>query len=339
MRAKPIQIKALTGQIQNEFRGAFVFGPEESLVYQTAQQIAKLIVPDVKDDFCLLKTTAAILKENPRYLTEEANALSLMGGRKLLWMQEVNQDVLDPLKQALDEIQTDTFLLLIGGNIPSKSALCSFCVDHEKILTIPCYQQTWDEVAQLIAGILKENGFSCAAGALDALVQRLYDDPSSMNSELEKLMVYKGNEKNITVADVEFVVTQSSGGNFDDLCLYTAAGNTQKADLLCTLLLEETNPVMVLHRLSDYFHKLIQGTELMQTGLSPKEAAKKILRAGQFKFESPVASQLSKWKKADLIHVLESIFETEKQTKTTGLPADLIVQRFVLSLAQFAKKL
>ena len=56
MRAKPIQINALAQQIQNEFTAAFVFGTEEGVIQQTAQKIAHFIVPDLKDDFCVLKS-------------------------------------------------------------------------------------------------------------------------------------------------------------------------------------------------------------------------------------------------------------------------------------------
>ena len=50
VRAKPIQINALAQQIQNEFTAAFVFGTEEGVIQQTAQKIARFIVPDLKDD-------------------------------------------------------------------------------------------------------------------------------------------------------------------------------------------------------------------------------------------------------------------------------------------------
>ena len=338
MRAKPFQINALTDQIQNEFRGAFIFGPEENLVQQTAQKIAKMIVPDLKDDFCVLKSTASILKENPHYLTEEANALSLMSGRKLLWMQEVDQNTLAPLQEAIQNIQTDSFLLLMGGNLPSKSALCTFCGDHEKILTIACYAPKEEELAQQISDILKENGFSCSSEALSCLVQRLQENTLMMNGELQKLMVYKGTDTAITLSDVEFVITQTSGGTFDELCVYMATGQLSKADSLCTLLLEEIAPVSLLHMLAGYFHKILQGNEWIQSGLSAKEAAKKILRPAQFKMESAVCSQLSKWKKESLIHALDLIFEAEKQAKTTGFPATLIVQRLVITLTQAGKR-
>lgn len=338
MRAKPIQINALAQQIQNEFAAAFVFGTEEGVIQQTAQKIARFIVPDLKDDFCVLKTDQTALKENPHFLTQEANTPSLLGGRKLIWVNAVDNNALPALQEVLSALQTDTFILLVGGSLPIKSALPAFCIDSDKILTIPCYAPTGGEVAQSISETLKENGFSCSADALGSLVQRLQDNTLFIPSELEKLMTYKGADTHITLPDVQAVITPNATATTDRLCLAVAGGDVEKADHLCALLLQDTNPVTLVRALSTYFHKLLQGVDLVMSGQSPAAAAQKLLRANQFAMKDAFATHLHKWKKDTLLHVLNSLFDLEKQTKTTGLPAPLLVQRLVLAITRTAKR-
>ena len=67
-------------------------------------------------------------------------------------------------------------------------------------------------------------------------------------------------------------------------------------------------------------------------------AVKRVLRSGQFKLEDEVKRQLGIWKKEWVIRVLNLLAETEKQTKTTGYPADLMVARTILMITNVAAK-
>ena len=64
MKAKAYQITALKREITTSFRGALIYGPDFGNVLETAEQIAKMITPDLKDDFCVVRLTPQKIKEN-----------------------------------------------------------------------------------------------------------------------------------------------------------------------------------------------------------------------------------------------------------------------------------
>lgn len=61
------------------------------------------------------------------------------------------------------------------------------------------------------------------------LCARLSNDRKSNLSEIDKLITYMGDQKNITVADVREVIADQSSSSSDDVCYYTAGGYSDKS--------------------------------------------------------------------------------------------------------------
>ena len=53
MKAKPLQLDALTPQLKNQYAGALVFGTDVSRIYELSHKIQKLILPNA-DAFSLV---------------------------------------------------------------------------------------------------------------------------------------------------------------------------------------------------------------------------------------------------------------------------------------------
>ena len=112
MKAKPFQINALIPQIQKGFKGAFFFGPDFGIVQELSEKTAKMIAPNLKDEFSVIKITQAKLKEVPTILIDEGNAPSFLGGRKLIWIKDADNNTLPAIESYFEQIKTDSFLLI-----------------------------------------------------------------------------------------------------------------------------------------------------------------------------------------------------------------------------------
>ena len=339
MKAKAYQVSALKRDIQSTYRGALVYGPDFGSVLETAEQIAKMITPDLKDDFCVIRLTPSKIKENKTCVLDGANAMSLMGGRKLIWIKEADNTCSFVPEEVFEQVKTDAFILMTADNLPKNSALRVASENHSKCLTIACYA---DEEKDIIAGItsfFNEHGYRASAGAVNLLKERLTENRVATKRELEKLITYVGSRKQIEEDDVREIITCTQATSFDTLCMAIAGGRQKEADEALSLLLAsgETS-VGIVRVLINYFNKLLLAVNAVANREPIEIASKRILRAGQFKLESEVKRQLSIWKKEWVIRVLNLLAETEKQTKTTGYPADLMVARTILMITNVAAK-
>lgn len=339
MKAKAFQIPALKKDITSSFAGALIFGPDFGVVSETAEQIAKMITPDLRDDFCVIRLTPAKIKEKKSIVLDEANALSLMGGRRVVWIKEADNTCAFVVEDVLAQIKTDAFILMTADNLMKNSVLRVAAENHPKFLTVACYADGERDIQNTISAYLNEAGRSVTPAAMTVLMERLTENRIATRRELEKLVTYLGDKKQADEADVRAIITSSSTTSFDTLCMAVAGGRQKEADEAYRLLLASgESSVGIVRVLIGYFNRLLNGATALNAGDSLESAAKKVLRAAQFKLESDVKRQLSLWKTSWILRALELLSETEVQTKTTAFPADLMVARTILLLTSVPAK-
>ena len=339
MKAKPYQINALQREITSSFLGALVYGADFGVVDDTAQTIAKLITPDLKDEFAVVKITPAKFKENRLIAIDEANMPSLMGGRRLIWVKEADGACSEIIERAGELIKTNAFILITADNLPKNNALRVAGENHPKFLTVACYADEEKDISNAIQTFLRENGYTASNNALVLLRERLTENRLTTKRELEKLITYMGDIKQIEADDVLAVSTVSLSSSFDDLCLAVASGNQKAVQENYDLLLSAgESPVAIVRILMGYFNRLLMGVTAVAKGESPDLAVKKVLRAAQFKMEPAVKTQLRIWKKDWIIKALFLLSDTEKQTKTSAMPPELMLARALILLTSVPAK-
>ena len=339
MKAKPYQVSALAKQIQHEFKAALVFGTDPGIAREISEKIAGLIVPNIHDPLTVVSITHQKIKEFSGILTDEANAPSLLGGRKLIWVKEAEQTMIDAVEDYINRIQTDAFLLISAGNLSKSAALRQFCETHKSILTIACYPDEAKDVALFIREILAEQGIRVQPNALSMMVERLSENRLTTRRELEKLICYLGNKKEVDDSDVLAVITDTQNASTDKFCCAVATGNREVADKEYKLMLENgENPVSIIRILSLYFNKLLEASDVQQQA-GTEAAIKKIMKPAQFRFEHLFRQQVQIWKKTHILKVLGLLIEAEKQVKQTGFPADLILDRVIIQISSVSRRL
>ena len=173
MKAKPYQVSSLIPQIQSGFKGALIFGPDFGVTQEISEKIASYIVPDLKDEFRISKITHSKIKEINTILLDEGNAPALFGGRKLVWLKDGDNSVLEAVQTYFEQIKTDSFLLITAGNLTKSSGLRTFCEGNADVLAVACYADNARDVAGFIRETLNESHIQVTPQALALLTERL----------------------------------------------------------------------------------------------------------------------------------------------------------------------
>ncbi len=75
---------------------------------------------------------------------------------------------------------------------------------------------------------------------------------------------------------------------------------------------------------------------MMQDGKSSDEAMKSLRPPVFFKRENAMRQQLNRWQLPALNTALAALVSAEAQSKTTGMPAELVTERALYSLARIS---
>lgn len=236
------------------------YGPDEGLALERAKLLTLSVLGVQDDPFRLVELSSETLLKDPALLADEAQALAMTGGRKLIRISA--SDSLAPVLASYLTTQKSTagqgaLLVLLGGDLGAKSALRKIAEQSDAIACIACYRDNNADLVTLIRKQLQENGIMIDADALTYIGQNLGEDRGVTRAEIEKLILYAGQDrKPIALSDAMEVIGDRSAFALEDLLFSVTEGDHKQAERFLNLNLTEQNPISVLRALSRHLIRL-----------------------------------------------------------------------------------
>ena len=311
------------------------FGPDQGLVRERALALVARIAGDAGDPFRVAELTPAQLKEDPVRLADEAAALSLTGGRRVLRLRDAGDGLTEALEGVLEAGAPAAFLVLEAGELAPRSTLRRLFEGRPDAAAIPCYLDDEAQLQQLVRDWQKTHGLSADKQTLEYLVARLGGDRGVTRQELEKLALYAGpGARRVTLADAAAVVGDSSALTLDDLAFAMADGDAEGLDRACGRALEEgSDEIQILRSAARHLLRL----HLVASAEEPHVAIKALRPAIFWKLEKRFLAQLRLWSPRRLAEALDCLVRAEIRIKTSGQPKTAIVERSLLEAAKLAR--
>lgn len=321
-------------------RAILLFGPDAGLVRERAEIIGKTVVPDLSDPFRVADLGPEAFKDDPARLADEAAAISMMGGRRLVRVRGAGAETVAAAKNFLDDAKGDGLVIIEAGDLDSKSALRKLFESAavKNGAAIACYRDEGASLGKTIAESLAAEGVKASSDAVEWLAGRLGTDRAITRSEIGKLALYAGKGGTITLDDARALIGDSADIDLDDLSRATALGDMASLDrAFAKLEGEGGSPIMILRALGRHFLRLQLAAGHMSHGLDSDAAMGKLFPPVFWKEKEPFKSQLNRWPLPRIQIALERLLEAEIQCKSSGaIPAELVAQRCLLALAQMA---
>ncbi len=338
MRLAPSRIVAFLHRPDPEIRAVLLYGPDEGLVRERAETVARSVCSDLKDPFRVTDLTAAGLAADPARLADEAAQLSLTGGRRVVHVRGTGDALAKLFVDFLESTPGDAFVVVEAGELPSRSALRRAFEAARSAVAIGCYPDTPRELAAVIRETLAAHRVTASRDAGQFLVEHLGGDRLLTRSELEKLALYAGEGGRVEIEDARLSISDTAAIELDDAVLAAAEGNAVQVErVLGRVLQQGESPVSIIRALLRHLHRLHALTAQLAAGASLDE----VLRAARppifFKQEDSFRRQLGLWTEARLRPLLDRVAKAELNMKTTGLPAETICREAMLAVAQAAR--
>jgi len=312
-----------------------VYGPDQGLVGERVGEIVARVAGDPKDPFRVCELTAAQVKEDPVRLADEAAALSLSGGRRVLRLREAVDALAEPLAALLEEKEPAAFLVVEAGDLARRSSLRALFERLPKAAAIACYLDDEKSLGGLIADWLKAGKLTAEHEAVDYLMSHLGGDRGVTRQELEKLALHADPAtRRVTLADAMAVVGDSSALTLDDLAMAAAGGDAAGVDRSYARALSEgSDEIAILRAAARHLLRLHR-----VAGAEDRQAALKALRPPVFfKVERRFLEQVRLWPTRRLAEALDRLNEAETLVKTSAQPKAAIVERALLQVAELAR--
>ncbi len=335
-----ISSKAIDGFIaspQREHRAVLIYGVDNGMVRERAGKIIKAILGDaVSDPFAKIELSEAELLADPPRLADELSAVSMMCPKRVIIINDAGNKCTEIIESASSCFHKDNFLVVIADELSGKSSLRAFFEKNNDCAALACYRDEMRDVQTVIRGRLDAAGISYNRDVIDYLSSQLGNDRYVTYQEIEKLILYAGDEKKLTLNDAELLVDNNQDMQLDDIVNAVADRNLISLEKNLTQHLREgTQPIMYLRALQRYFSKLYSiRAQMQQTGQNAEMVISGLRPPVFWKQKDPLMRHVNGWNIENIVKALKLLITAELDCKTSDLPTIPASSRRLLRITQ-----
>ena len=317
-------------------RAILVYGPDTGLVRERSKTICLSVVSDINDPFNAVTLQGDALADDPARLMDEALAMSMMGGARLIRIEGAADKIAPVLKEYLKNPSAQNLVVIEAGDLGKSAPLRRLFEGADNAAAIPCYVEDERDLAPVIRDMLRTEGYMIEPDAIGLLAQCAMGDRQRVRAEVQKLAIYMGKAaQTITFEDVQACCGDAGTTTLDALVYGTAGGRAENALRAYHSLIAEGVPVIVMLRaLQNHFRKLHLTKAKIDGGENPVAALKSLSPPVFFKHENDFKAQLSRWSSAAIETALARLAAIEAQCKQTGTPEETLCAQALLSLSR-----
>jgi len=329
-----LDARRLPGFLQNPgaCRVVLLYGDDAGLIRTRGNELTRAVAGTLDDPF----RVASLERETHGQLAEEASAMALTGGRRVVRVRDVTDSLLKSVTGHL-EGKSDALVVLEAPELAARSKLRTLLEGSSAGAAIGCYPEEGRALATTIRETLAEFDVTIAPDALDLVQSLLGADRAQTRAEVEKLGLYCGPGG---VADVDAVgacIGDGAALSMDEALFAATGGDAMRADrALRVAMAEGMAPVGVLRGAMLHLQRLHRARLAMQHGMSASDAASAVRPPVFFKRVPAFTRALELWPVGALEDALGHLFTAEAACKRTGAPDRAISEGALLRIASRA---
>lgn len=253
-------------------RLVLVFGPEEGQIRLVTQKLYKHFLGDSNPDFNLVTFNYKQIKDDPSLLRDEMASISLLGGNKVIVIEDCAAMIAKELQELLKKPIGKAKVILVGDDLKPTSNLRKLFESEEHCAAIACYKDDVRQMQKFIIEYLTKHSVQLEASIPQVLANILPANRLLVTNELEKLITYCNHEK-IKLEDVMASVADGRELLLDELCFaFLKPDRKMIPKLINTMVAEDTNFVLIIRVLLRYVLRMLEVKSTMSLGKNAEQA-------------------------------------------------------------------
>lgn len=341
------QVEAFLARPDPKVGTVLLHGGDAGLVAERALRLARGVVEDLGDPFRVSELTADELRQAPGRLVEEAQALCLTGGRRLVRVRDAGDAIAPAVRDLLALPDQAGFVLIEAGDLGGGSPLRRAVEQARAATAVPCYLPDGRGVAEQVGALLAAHRLEVEPDALDYLVAHLGGDRALTRAEIDKLALYLADADSppsprrrarVGLAEVAAVVGDGSALRVDDAVLAALLGERPALEAaLDRLLGEGVTPVRLLRAAAGLVVRLLRLRAEMAGGASIDAALRSARPPVHFSVAPRLRAALGRWPGDALARALALLQAAEIRCKRAGSPDALVCRAALARLDDLAR--
>jgi len=273
--------------------------------------------------------------KNINILENEILNKSLFQEEKIIFINEVNDKILELLQASIEKIDKEK-IFLFCDILDKRSKLRTYFEKSKEVGVVACYQDNEISIKKIIINKLsKFRGLT--PEVINTLVQNTALDRTKLNNEIEKIKSYF-QDKKIDLEKLKHLLNIKTNDDFSLLKNMALSGNKDKTNrLLADTIFEAENNIYYLNSINQTINRLNE-IQNLKTNTSNIEILVSNLKPPVFWKDKPVlVEQSRKWDKQKIQKALKKTYDTEIKIKSEpSIKNSLLIKNLIIELCSTA---
>ena len=253
-----------------------IFGEENYLINEKIKDIKKSI--KVEDDNVI---SYDLTNDSISSVLVEASTVSMFSDKKLIICdnslfltanKSLSEEELKDLTNYLENSFEDVYILFIvrEEKVDSRKKITKLINKISKVFD--CNKIDSYKLNSYVGDYIRDKGYSISSSSVELIISKVGYELSNIIKELDKMFIYKGEDKKITKEDIEDVITNNLEKNIFELT--NAIVNKEKNKVIKIyneLIKSGEDPIKLIVTLSNQFRLILQVKLMRNGGYSEKE--------------------------------------------------------------------
>ena len=318
MKAARGSIGRSVDQPDRQIRFYLLYGPDEAQSAALGDRLVKALGAS-KHVFA-----ASSLRGDPALLADEAGAIDMFGGARVLWIQPAGEDIGAAVEALLAAPACESPVVAVAGRLTKTSSLLKLAEHSPLALANVSYELEARDAERLAADLARSVGLRPQDGTASRVAEACSNDQRMMAQEFEKLALYVDaapeRPKDLT-HDALDAVGADMGGDFDGISDLALAGNVRDLGAaLAALPPGGKDAIPVLRSLQRRLQMLAPIRARVDAGERPQTVMTSMGKALFWKDKPLIERLLTTWDSPGLARVAERAGSLERKLMSADAP-------------------
>jgi DNA polymerase-3 subunit delta len=284
---------------------------------------------------------AGAVKSGAVSLVDEAGAIGLFGGTRLIWVEPAGDDIAEAVAALLDGPDPESVVAAIAGQLRKSSALLKLAEASPSALAFASYVPEGEDAERMVIDLARRLGLKASQSVAARLADECANDQAVIARELDKLALYLDASPNSPRdLDHDAIDAVGAGSRGDamrlaDLALLGDLG--ELGALMDKLRTDGWDAIPVIRSLQRRVLMLAPMRARVERGERPDAVMTSLGKALFFKDKSNVSRMLRTWSAAELATIAARAGTLERTLMFVQPPAQEALGEELLAIGRKAR--
>jgi DNA polymerase-3 subunit delta len=338
MKLNKAAIARAVDQPGAEVRFYLFHGPD---VAQSRALGARLVQALGADRFMIISNA---VRSDPAALADEAGALALFGGKRVIWIEPAGEEILDGVQALLESPASESpVVALASSGLRKTSALLKLAEASPAAIAFASYAPEGADAERMVIELGRRFGLKIPPAVAARIADSCGNDQAIVAQELDKLALYAGASpqapRELDHDAVDAVGAEAAGGDFLRLADHALAGRMDDLlEELSRLPAGGSEAIPVVRSVQRRILMLAPARARIEQGERPDAVMASFGRSLFWKDKGVIESMLARWSAADLGKAAERCAILERILMFSDSPPVAALGEELIAVARAARR-